>query len=137
MASPVIFRLRVLGAALLFSTGGAAVKACTLTAWQVASFRSGIAAAAVFLMSPPARRQWTWRVWLVGMVYAATLVLFVRANKLTTAANATFLQATAPLYVLLLGPLLLREPIPPARPGLHGGARRRAAVAVWRARPCA
>jgi drug/metabolite transporter (DMT)-like permease len=39
------------------------------------------------------------------------MVLFVTANKLTTAANAIFLQATAPLYILLLGPWLLREPL--------------------------
>jgi drug/metabolite transporter (DMT)-like permease len=37
------------------------------------------------------------------------VVLFIIANKLTTAANAIFLQDTAPLYVLLLSPLLLRE----------------------------
>jgi drug/metabolite transporter (DMT)-like permease len=37
--------------------------------------------------------------------------LFVLANKNTTAANAIFLQATAPIYLLLLGPLLLREPV--------------------------
>ena len=37
------------------------------------------------------------------------LILFVTATKLTTAANAIFLQSTAPLYVLLLGPLLLKE----------------------------
>jgi drug/metabolite transporter (DMT)-like permease len=33
----------------------------------------------------------------------------VLSTKLTTAANAIFLQATAPLYVLLLGPLTLGE----------------------------
>jgi drug/metabolite transporter (DMT)-like permease len=43
------------------------------------------------------------------VLYAATLMLFVTANKLTTAANATFLQSTAPLYMLLFGPLLLKE----------------------------
>lgn len=43
--------------------------------------------------------------------YAATLILFVAANKLTTSAATIFLQATAPLYLALLGPLLLREPI--------------------------
>ncbi|HHQ47890.1 MAG TPA: EamA/RhaT family transporter, partial [Acidobacteria bacterium] len=36
-------RLAVIGAAVLFSTGGAAIKACHLSGWQVASFRSGIA----------------------------------------------------------------------------------------------
>jgi drug/metabolite transporter, DME family len=104
-------RLEILGAALLFSTGGAAVKAVTLTNWQVASFRSGVAALAVFLVARQARRGWSWHVLPVGATYAATMVLFVAANKLTTAANTIFLQATAPLYVLLLSPLLLREKI--------------------------
>ena len=47
----------------------------------------------------------------VAACYAATLVAFVLATRLTTAANAIFLQSTAPLYVLLLGPLLLHGPI--------------------------
>jgi drug/metabolite transporter, DME family len=102
-------RLQVLGAALLFSTGGAAIKATELSAWQVAGFRSAVAAVAIFLLVPAARRGWTWHVLPVGVAYAATLTLFVTANKLTTSANAIFLQSTAPLYMLALGPLLLRE----------------------------
>ena len=43
------------------------------------------------------------------MALAVNMILFVTANTLTTATNAIFLQTTAPLYVLLLGPLLLRE----------------------------
>jgi drug/metabolite transporter (DMT)-like permease len=104
-------RLAVVAAAVLFSTGGAAIKATTLTSWQVAGFRSGIAAAAVLLLVPASRRGWSWRTPVVGIAYAATLLLFVLANKLTTSANAIFLQSTAPLYLLLLGPLLLQEPI--------------------------
>src|SRR6185436_20010854 len=46
-----------------------------------------------------------------GAVYAATMILFVQANKLTTAASAIFPQATAPLWVVLLSPWLLRERI--------------------------
>ena len=102
-------RLQLLGAAVLFSTGGAAIKATTLDAWQVAGFRSAVAAVAVFLLVPAARRGWSWHVLPVGAAYAATLVLFVTANKLTTSASAIFLQSAAPLYVLLLGPLLLKE----------------------------
>jgi drug/metabolite transporter (DMT)-like permease len=45
----------------------------------------------------------------VAAVYAATMVLFVLANKRTTSANAIFLQSTAPLWVLLAGPALLGE----------------------------
>lgn len=102
-------RLAVCGAALLFSTGGAAIKATSLNAWQVASFRSGVAALALILFLPGARRRWTTGTTLVGLGYAATLILFVQANKLTTAANAIFLQGTAPLYLILIGPWLLRE----------------------------
>lgn len=101
----------LLAAGLLFSTGGAAIKAASLTGWQVASFRSGVAALVLLAVLPNARRQWHWRMLPVAAAYAATLVLFVLANRLTTSANAIFLQATAPLYVLLLGPFLLHEPI--------------------------
>jgi drug/metabolite transporter (DMT)-like permease len=104
-------RLEILGAALLFSTGGAAIKATALTSWQVASFRSGVAALTVLLLLPAARRGWSWRVLLVSVAYAATMVSFVASNKLTTSANAIFLQDTAPLYVLLASPFLLREKI--------------------------
>src|SRR6187551_39362 len=96
-------RLWVFAAALLFSTGGAAIKGNTLTSWQVASFRSLIAAVALALLIPSARREWTRRHLLVGLVYAVALILFVAATKLTTAANAIFLQATAPAYLIVLG----------------------------------
>lgn len=107
-------RAAVLGAAVLFSTGGAAIKACSLTGWQVASFRSGVAALALMAFIPSARPRggalgWPLRTWLVGVAYAATLVLFVLANKTTTAANAIFLQSTAPLYLLVLAPWGLGE----------------------------
>jgi drug/metabolite transporter (DMT)-like permease len=102
-------RLRLLLAAFLFSTGGAAIKAASLTAWQVSGFRSGIAALTVWLLVPAARGRWSARVLGVAAIYAATMVLFVVANKLTTSASAIFLQSTAPLWVLLAGPLLLGE----------------------------
>ncbi len=104
-------RLGVVGAAVLFSTGGAAIKATTLSSWQVAGLRSAVAALALVLLVPEARRGFTARAAAVAVAYAATLVLFVTSNKLTTSASAIFLQDTAPLYVLALGPLLLREPV--------------------------
>nr|MBP9122823.1 EamA family transporter [Ignavibacteriaceae bacterium] len=45
---------------------------------------------------------------MTGLFYAGVLVFFVMATKLTTAANAIFLQYTAPIYVLILEPLLLK-----------------------------
>jgi len=111
MTSRAVARLQLLGAAVLFSTGGAAIKAADFTGWQIASLRSGIAAVALLLMTPAARRGWSWRAALVGVAYAGCLTLFVLANRLTTAANTIFLQSTAPLYILFLGPWLLKEPI--------------------------
>jgi len=102
-------RLELLLTALLFSTGGAAIKATELTFWQVASFRSGVAALTVFVLLPQARRRWRPRTLAVAAAYAVTLLLYVQANKLTTAASAIFLQSTAPLYILLLAPWLLGE----------------------------
>jgi drug/metabolite transporter (DMT)-like permease len=102
-------RLAVLGAALLFSTGGAAVKATTLDAWQVTGLRCAVAGVTLAILVPGAFRSLSRRTALVGLAYAATMVLYVAANKLTTAANAIFLQATAPLYVFLLSPRLLGE----------------------------
>lgn len=104
-------RLAILGAAALFSTGGAAIKATTLSSWQVAGLRSLVASAAILVLLPEARRGFGRRALAVGCGHALTLVLFVTANKLTTSANTIFLQSTAPLYVLLAGPWLLREPI--------------------------
>jgi drug/metabolite transporter, DME family len=101
----------LIGAALLFSTGGAAIKATTITSWQTAGFRSAVAAAALWLFVRESRNLGQWRVWAVGVAYAACLVLFVHATKLTTSANAIFLQSAAPAWMLLLGPLLLKESI--------------------------
>jgi DME family drug/metabolite transporter len=120
-------RLQLIAAAVLFSTGGAAIKAADFTGWQIASFRSGIATVALLLMTSAARRGWAlrqaqgkprrqgqgevWQAGLVGIAYAGCLTLFVLANRLTTAANTIFLQSTAPLYILFLAPWLLKEPI--------------------------
>jgi drug/metabolite transporter (DMT)-like permease len=46
---------------------------------------------------------------VAAVLYAALLLLFVIATKLTTAANAIFLQYTAPVYIMLFEPLLYKE----------------------------
>jgi len=109
VGSELVARLDVLAAALLFSTGGAAIKACSLSSWQVASFRSAVACLVVLAILPESRRRWSGRTLAGGFAYATTMVLFVVANKLTTAANTIFLQYTAPIYVALIGPFILSE----------------------------
>lgn len=122
-------RLLVAAAALLFSTGGAAVKATSLSGWQTAGFRSLVAAVSLLVLVPEARRGWSRRVVLPAVAYALTLVLFVLANKLTTSASAIFLQSTAPAYLLLLGPLVLKEPL--RRSDLLFGAVLAAGIAMF------
>ena len=98
----------MIGAALLFSTGGAGIKAAAFSAAQVSSLRSAFASIALVLWLR-GRLTWSLPALGVGVIYAVMLTLFVAATKLTTAANAIFLQSTAPLYVVLLGPLILGE----------------------------
>jgi drug/metabolite transporter (DMT)-like permease len=102
-------RLALLLAALLFSTGGAAIKLCTLEPAAVAGARSLVAALFLLAVRREARRRPSPRALLVGLVYGTTMVLFVLANRTTTAASAVFLQSTAPLWVLLFAPLFLGE----------------------------
>lgn len=109
--TPLPSRLQVLAAAALFSSGGALIKAVHFGGWQVASFRSMVAAVALFLLLREVRRRPTLRVLGIGVAYALTMILFVLSNKLTTSASAIYLQSTAPLYVLLLSPWLLHERI--------------------------
>lgn len=102
-------RLKILVAAVLFSTSGAAIKYLTLDVWQVAGLRGLVAGVALLVMLPEARRAWTWRTFLVGAGYAGATITFALANRLTTAASAIFLQSTSPLFILLLAPALVGE----------------------------
>jgi drug/metabolite transporter (DMT)-like permease len=102
-------RLFLVAAAVLWSTAGAAMKLCGLSGWQIGGGRSLVAAAFLWLALPEARRRPNRRMAVAVLGYAATVVLFAVANKLTTSANAIFIQDSAPLWVLLLSPLLVGE----------------------------
>lgn len=100
--------IAVIVAALLWSTGGLFIKLITLNSLQLSFFRSlfaGIVILALFRKDAIKFNKWSI---MTGLFYAGVLVFFVMATKLTTAANAIFLQYTAPIYVLILEPLLLK-----------------------------
>lgn len=61
--------------------------------------------------SRPQKIDWraTTNLLLGGFFYAATMLLFVPATKMTTAANAILLQYTNPIYIIIFGPLLAGE----------------------------
>ncbi|MCU0406104.1 MAG: DMT family transporter [Ignavibacteriaceae bacterium] len=98
--------LYVFTAALLWSSGGLFIKLISLSAMHLSFFRCLIAAITFVLIFRK-------RVLLINklsiinsLFYAVVLITFVIATKATTAANAIFLQATAPIYVLIFEPLL-------------------------------
>jgi drug/metabolite transporter (DMT)-like permease len=102
-------RFLVVAAVLLWSTGGLFIKLTSLNAAWVNLGRSLFAAITVAIF--------TYRRGLLpdrfslfsSFLYAGTLTCFVYANKYTTAANAIFLQYTAPIYILVLAPFVLKE----------------------------
>src|SRR3954453_15081739 len=86
----------VLVAVFIWSTGGMFIKLTSLDAYQLTFFRSLLAALTVLAAT---RRQGL-RINAFGLlgsvIYATLLFLFVWATKHGTAANAIFLQYTAP-----------------------------------------
>lgn len=108
--------LYIAAAALCWSTGGIGIKAISDSALKVSFYRSliaGVALLLVFRKSVWGQRWWqSSRVFAVAIVsYGACLVAFVIATKWTTAANAIFLQYAGVVWVLLLSPLIVHEPM--------------------------
>jgi DME family drug/metabolite transporter len=99
----------VLVAVLLWSTGGLAIKYTTLDAFSVNLGRSLFAAVTVAVFTYRKGLKLDLFTLLTSLLYAGTLSCFVYANKTTTAANAIFLQYTAPIYILILSPFILKE----------------------------
>ena len=90
--------------AILWSSSGLLVK---IISWQPLSILSGrsILSTAVFwiFLKCPTRFRWT-RLQVVGAFgYVGAQLFFIMATKLTTAANAIFLQYTLPIYIVLFG----------------------------------
>lgn len=101
--------LLLLAAAILWSLGGVLIKSIDLSPMAIAGTRSLIATVIMSLAMPAVLRKISWHVMPGAVAYAATVFLFVVATKLTTAANAIFLQYTAPIYIAMIGPWFLGE----------------------------
>jgi len=113
--------LLVLVAAVLWSTGGVGIKSVDLPPLALAGWR-GLFALPVLLGMVVVRARThatdgiAWRrsaaspaAWVGVASYAVMVICFVVATKLTTAADAIFIQYTSPVYVALLSWPLLRE----------------------------
>jgi drug/metabolite transporter (DMT)-like permease len=95
--------------AIFWSLGGVLIKSIDWNPLAVSGGRSAIAVIVLGACFPTLWRKISWRTLPGALAYTATVTMFVFATKLTTAANAIFLQYTAPIYIALLGPWLLQE----------------------------
>jgi drug/metabolite transporter (DMT)-like permease len=109
-------------AALLWSTGGLFIKEVSLDAWSISLWRSLFGCLTIFAIYRFNRKRieagrtepwFTPQLWITSFFFALLLVLFVIATKLTTSANAIFLQYTAPIYVLFAEPILSHTKLKP------------------------
>jgi drug/metabolite transporter (DMT)-like permease len=96
-------------AAVLWSLGGVLIKSIDWHPMAIAGGRSAIAIPLILAFTGRPRFTFT-RAQIGGAIgYALTVALFVFATRMTTAANAIFLQYTAPIYVALIGRWYLGE----------------------------
>jgi drug/metabolite transporter (DMT)-like permease len=97
------------GTALLWSMGGFLIKGVNWNPVAIAGTRSAVAAVLMALYCRKPSFNWSFEQIGGAVFYAATVILFVTANKLTTAANAILLQYTAPVYVAIFSWWFLGE----------------------------
>jgi drug/metabolite transporter (DMT)-like permease len=95
-------------AAILWSTGGLFVKLLTLDAFTILFYRSFYAALLFIIIFRKQLLKVNKLTFVSALFYAPLLICFVSATKLTTAANAIFLQYTAPAFILILEPFFVR-----------------------------
>jgi drug/metabolite transporter, DME family len=104
------YRLALLAAGLLWSLGGLIIKSLPVSAMGITFYRSLFAALCLIpLLRGKTLPKLTDSLIGIGM-YATLLFSYVASTQGTTAANAIFLQYTAPIYAMVFGPWLFREP---------------------------
>ncbi len=101
----------LVSAAVLWSSGGLLIKFVAWNPLAIAGIRSAISA--VIVMAVVRKPHFHLSLPQMGgaVSYAATVIFFVSATKLTTAANAIILQYTAPIYVAMFSSRFLKEKI--------------------------
>ncbi len=103
-------RLLVLAAAVLWSTSGFFVKAPDLKGWPGPVIAFWRAAFACVVLWPLVRRPtWSWRLLPAAATFVAMNYTYLTAMAKGSAANAIWLQFTAPVWVLLIGVFVFGE----------------------------
>jgi drug/metabolite transporter, DME family len=95
-------------AATIWSTAGLFIKLLSQDAFTILFYRSLFSATA-FLLILGKQALYINKLTVIGALFYAPLIFcFVTSTKLTSAANAIFIQYAAPAYVLILEPYLLK-----------------------------
>ena len=95
--------------AFLWSTSGIAIKLVSWNPLAISGIRSLIAATLLVTVTRGFHFPRTGIGIAASVSYAATMITFVMANKMTTSANAIFLQYLSPAFVAVFAVFLLRE----------------------------
>ena len=105
--------LLIFAASVLFSLGGLLIKVIPWQALTINSWRCGISVCMLLLFAKLTHHKLklTPGVWAGAAAMCLTVSSYALANKLTTAANATVLENTSPLWIILFGAVLLRKRI--------------------------
>ena len=95
--------------AFLWSIAGLFIKVIDWNPIAIAGLRSLIASIVIFLYLKHPKIHLSFPQITAAIASAATMLLFVSANKTTTAANAILLQYFAPVLTVFIGAILLKE----------------------------
>lgn len=103
----------MLTCAALWSIAGIFIKLIPWNSLVIAGWRSLVASFCVLVYIKATRLPFRFDrlAFANGFFLCLTFLLFVSANKLTTAANAIVLQYTAPVYILLLSAVLFHQKV--------------------------
>ena len=101
--------LAMAATAILWSIAGLFIKIIDWNPFAIAGVRSLIASIIIFLYLKHPRIHLSFPQIAASIANAATMLLFVSANKTTTAANAILLQYCAPVLTVFISAIFLKE----------------------------
>jgi drug/metabolite transporter (DMT)-like permease len=101
--------LMMAATASLWSIAGLVIKVIDWNPFAIAGARSFIASLVILAILRKPKVHWSFPQVAAAVANAVTMLLFVAANKTTTAANAILLQYMAPVFTAFIGAALLKE----------------------------
>jgi drug/metabolite transporter (DMT)-like permease len=99
----------MVAASIFWSFGGLCIKFIPWGAMSIISIRAIFAALVFIIFRRSVKIDFTFGNILTALCLSATTILFVFANKLTTAAAAVLLQFTAPVFIILFGLIFYKK----------------------------